>query len=119
MPTWLAVAFGGAGGAVLRWLVYARVSSALPYGTILVNVMGSFIMGCLFVVLASRGAGDPLRAGILVGFLGSFTTFSAFSLETVLLIEQGALKTALLYAASSVIICVLAAFAGLALARSF
>lgn len=119
MPTWLAVALGGGGGAVLRWVVSTRLNSALPYGTLLVNVIGSFAIGVLFVVLAHRGVDDPHRAGLIVGLLGGFTTFSAFSLETMTLIEQGAVKTALLYAVFSLIICVVAAFAGLALARSF
>ncbi len=119
MPTWLAVAIGGGSGAVLRWLVSSRFNSSLPYGTLLVNVIGSFLIGVLFVVLSHRGIDDPHKAGLVVGLLGGFTTFSAFSLETITLIEQGAVKTALLYAAFSLIICVIAAFAGLALARSF
>lgn len=118
MPTWLAVAFGGAGGAVLRWLVASRFNAAFPLGTLLVNVLGSFAIGYLFILLEGRGIGDPNRAGIIVGLLGGFTTFSAFSLETMQLIERGALKTALLYVASSLIICFIAAFTGVALARS-
>ena len=119
MPTWLAVAFGGAGGAVLRWLLSTRLNTSLPWGTLLVNVLGSFAIGYLFVVLDGRGIGDPHRAGIIVGLLGGFTTFSAFSLETMQLIELGAIKTALLYVAGSLIICLIAAFAGILLARSF
>lgn len=119
MPVWLAVALGGGSGAVLRWLVSSRLNGALPFGTLLVNIIGSFAIGLLLVVLTERGAGESLRAGLIVGLLGGFTTFSAFSLETLQLIESGEVKTALLYAASSLIICVLAAFAGVMLARSF
>lgn len=118
MPVWLAVVCGGGGGALLRWLVSTRLNSAFPFGTLCVNVVGSFAIGLLYVWLSERGAGEALRSGILVGLLGGFTTFSAFSLETVSLIERGEVKTALLYAASSLIICVFAAFLGLGLARS-
>ncbi len=103
---------------MLRWLVASRFNAAFPLGTLLVNVLGSFAIGYLFVVLEGRGIGDPHRAGLIVGLLGGFTTFSAFSLETMQLIERGALKMALLYVASSLIICVFSAYAGIAVARN-
>ncbi len=117
MPTWLAVAFGGAGGAVLRWLVASRFNAAFPLGTLLVNVLGSFAIGYLFVVLEGRGIGDPHRAGIIVGLLGGFTTFSAFSMETFNLLAQGAQGRALANILLNVGVCLLAAWAGVASAR--
>lgn len=114
----LAVATGGALGALLRWLIAAPLnSSGLPWGTLAVNIAGSFLIGAALVVFADKGGSDALRAGIVVGGLGGFTTFSAFSFETVQLLERGQVKTALLYAVGSMIICVCAAFAGIKLTK--
>ena len=118
----IAIAIGGAAGSVLRYWMSTAVSHALgrafPYGTLAVNVLGCLLMGMLFVVFATRGTGDGvLRAGILIGVLGGFTTFSAFSMETFILIEEGALLKALLNMAVSLVLCIVATWAGVIVTR--
>ncbi len=120
----LAVACGGALGAVLR---YAMVSWTLglmgrgfPYGTLLVNVLGSFAIGAAFVWFQSRGPHlEILRASLIVGVLGGFTTFSAFSLETLNLALGGHPGRAALNVLLSVVLCLAAAGAGVKLLKSF
>lgn len=119
----LAIAGGGAVGAVARFLVstgvYRLFGRDFPWGTLAVNVLGSFAMGLLFVLLLERSLMAPEgRAAILVGFLGAFTTFSTFSLETLTLVEQGAMVRALLNVAASVLLCVTACWAGMIAARA-
>lgn len=119
----LAIAGGGAIGAVARFLVstgvYRLMGRDFPWGTLAVNVFGSFAMGLLFVLLLERSLIAPeARAAILVGFLGSFTTFSTFSLETLTLVEQGEALRALLNVAVSVVLCVAACWAGIIAARA-
>lgn len=116
---YLAVAFGGAAGAVLRHALssFFRVAApgALPLGTLLVNLSGSFLIG---VCAAGVERGFPwLRPWLMVGFLGGFTTFSAFSLENMRLMRDGFPGMALLYALVSVGAGILLAFAGYAVAR--
>lgn len=118
----LYIAAGGAAGAVLRYLVstgvYALAGRGFPYGTLAVNVSGSLLMGVLAILLVERLAWDPAwRAGVLVGGLGAFTTFSTFSIETLYLIEQGDMAKALLNTVLSVTLCVAAAWVGLLLGR--
>ncbi len=119
----LAIAGGGAVGAVARFLVstgvYRLFGRDFPWGTLAVNVFGSFGMGLLFVLLLERSLiGPEARAAILVGFLGSFTTFSTFSLETLTLVEQGEMLRASLNVAASVLLCVAACWAGIIAARA-
>ena len=119
----LAIAGGGAVGAVARFLVstgvYRLFGRDFPWGTLAVNVVGSFGMGLLFVLLLERSLiGPEARAAILVGFLGSFTTFSTFSLETLTLVEQGEMLRALLNVAASLLLCVGACWAGIIAARA-
>lgn len=115
------VAFGGALGASLRFLVGVAVvrvtgPSEFPVAVLGVNILGSFLMG-LFVVLAAHKGLTHLSPLVMTGILGGFTTFSTFSLEAVTLIERGALSAASLYIAVSVVGSVLALVAGLWLAR--
>ena len=119
----LAVAFGGAVGAVGRYLAVTQVShwlgSGFPYGTLAVNVVGSFIMGALIEVFALVWSpSQVLRAFLTVGCLGAFTTFSTFSMETILLVERGETGQAAIYALASVVLSVLGFFAGLQLFRA-
>jgi CrcB protein len=119
----LAIAGGGAIGAVTRFLVstgvYRLLGRDFPWGTLAVNVLGSFAMGLLFMLLLERSLVAPeARAAILVGFLGSFTTFSTFSLETLTLVEQGDLLRGMLNVVASVVLCVAACWAGILAARA-
>lgn len=118
----LAIAAGGAVGAVLRfWMstgVYAIAGRDFPYGTLAVNVLGSLLMGLLTVLLIERlSLGPEWRAAILIGVLGGFTTFSTFSIETLNLIESGELLRAVANMLLSVILCVGAAWIGVMAGR--
>ncbi len=118
----LAIAAGGALGALMRyWVstaVYGWLGRGFPWGTLAVNVLGSLMMGVLYILLLERlTTGPEVRALLLIGFLGAFTTFSTFSIETFNLIEQAEIGKALLNMGVSVIACVLAAWAGVILGR--
>ncbi len=122
MRVLLAIALGSALGGVARYLagalVHAGVARTFPYGTMAVNVAGCALIGLAWVLLAARGeAGELPRAFLLVGVLGGFTTFSAFSLETLLLVEQQAFGKAAVYVAGSVAACIVATWAGMQLGR--
>ncbi|WP_455235292.1 fluoride efflux transporter CrcB [Thiogranum longum] len=116
-----AIAGGGAVGALLRyWMsngVYALAGRGFPYGTLAVNVLGSLIMGFLYIWLIERTLGSSLRAFLLVGLLGAFTTFSTFSIETLNLMEAGQFGRAVLNVLISVVLCIGAAALGVMLAR--
>ncbi|MBS04164.1 MAG: fluoride efflux transporter CrcB [Gammaproteobacteria bacterium] len=119
---WLAVAAGGAAGALLRWIANDAAGRAFgtqfPWGILGVNIIGSLAMGILYVLFVERDlVPEPWRAGLLVGLLGAFTTFSTFSLQALQLAEQGRFGAALGYCLMSVAMCVGAAFAGATLAR--
>ncbi|KHA53627.1 fluoride efflux transporter CrcB [Sulfitobacter geojensis] len=119
--TMLLVAFGGALGAALRFLSGVAVlrltgPAEFPVAIITVNVIGSFLMGVFVVVAAHRGL-THLSPFVMTGILGGFTTFSAFSLETVTLMERGAFGAAAIYVALSVGLSIAALMAGLWLAR--
>jgi CrcB protein len=119
----LLVAGGGATGAVMRYLLGAQAMRALgtgwPYGTLIANVLGGFLMGTLAGALALRGGADQERWRLLlgVGVLGGFTTFSAYSLEVALMIERREWASAAAYSLGSVALSVAALFAGLILMR--
>ena len=122
MKQLIAIAAGGALGAVMRYAmsnaVYSLLGRGFPYGTLAVNVVGSLLMGFLFVWLVERSALDAIwRAALLVGGLGAFTTFSTFSMETLNLLEEGALLPALLNVLLSVVLCIAAAWGGVLVAR--
>ena len=117
-----AIAGGGAIGALLRfWIsngVYSFMGRDFPYGTLAVNIIGSFAMGIGFILLVERAALAPeWRAFLLVGLLGALTTFSTFSIETLNLIESGALAKAAINMVGSVLVCVVAVWGGVLLAR--
>lgn len=120
----IGIALGGAFGSVLRFLVssgvYQWLGRAFPYGTLAVNLIGSFLIGFLTEVLILQRItfGAEYRAAILVGVLGGFTTFSTFSLETILLIEQGNLSKAGLNILISVCSCLFATWLGLLVGRT-
>ncbi len=118
----LAIAAGGAVGAVLRFwtssAVYSITGRDFPYGTLTVNVVGSLLMGLLSILLIERmSLGPEWRAAILVGLLGGFTTFSTFSLETLNLIQEGEHMRALMNVLISVVVCVSAAWLGVIAGR--
>lgn len=116
---WIAV--GGAIGSVARFATtewaLARWPSAFPWGTLLVNVLGSLIIGMLAALSESGRWQLPLlyRQFLMVGVLGGYTTFSSFSLQTLVLMRNGAAVTAGLYVLASVGLCLLAAWCGFAL----
>ena len=118
----LYIAIGGATGAVLRYWVsngaYALFGRGFPYGTLSVNIIGSLIMGILYVVLVERvHESAELRAALIVGLLGAFTTFSTFSIDTINLIESGEQLKAGLNIVCSVVLCVLGCWLGMLAAR--
>lgn len=120
IPT-LAVAAGGAVGSVLRYWAglgaHHLLGRGFPYGTLTVNIIGSFAIGVLYVLLVERASTPELRALLMTGLLGGFTTFSAFSIETVLLLEQGALLKALANIVLSLTLCLGCTLLGLAIGR--
>ena len=116
------VAFGGALGASCRYLTGIGILRVLgqtgfPLGIITVNILGSFLMGVFVALAANRGLPN-LSPLVATGFLGGFTTFSSFSLETINLYERGEVGLAALYVVSSVVLSVLGLFAGLWLMRA-
>lgn len=122
MAFYLAIALGGSVGALTRYwlttLIQDTNPTSFPLGTFLVNVTGCLLMGIFFVVFTEKVSLDAQwRPIIIIGFLGAMTTFSAFSLEALLLLEQGHYNTALLYIVGSVLVCLLAALAGMHITR--
>ena len=118
----LLVAIGGALGSIARYLMASSIQTAsgweFPIGTVLVNILGCFLMGILYVLIVARH--DPrhdLRALLMVGVMGGFTTFSSFSLETVTLAMNGHYTSATLNVLISVATCLTGTMLGVALAR--
>jgi CrcB protein len=125
MPTVvLAVAAGGAIGAILRWTVVRWAGHVLglgfPFGTLIVNVLGSLVMGVAAVAMMERFPGSWGRFApfLMTGVLGGFTTFSAFSLDVLYLIERGRNLAAATYVGGSVLLSVAGLWIGLTLARA-
>jgi len=118
----LAIAGGGALGALLRFgmsnSVYRLLGRDFPYGTMAVNVLGSLLMGFLFVLFVERMVvSAEWRSGLLIGLLGAFTTFSTFSFETLALFDAGASIKALVNIIASVVLCLVATWLGMILGR--
>jgi CrcB protein len=118
----LLVALGGAVGSVARYLMASSIQTAtgwdFPLGTVLVNILGCFLIGILYVLLVARP--DPrhdLRALLMVGVMGGFTTFSSFSLETVTMAMNGNYTGATLNVVISVAACLVGTVLGVTLAR--
>lgn len=119
---WIAVAVGGALGAIARYAVSTWIfqvsSHKFPYATLTVNVLGSFVMGILFVVIIERSALPvEMRSLWMIGFLGAFTTFSTFSLDALGLWQNGHPFMALLYVLATVVLCLLAISSSIWLTR--
>lgn len=123
MPTILVVALGGAIGSVLRYLmnnaVTVLVKTSFPLGIMSVNILGGLVMGILIGLFADQWqAPQNVRAFLVVGVLGGFTTFSTFSADTVLLWQRGEAMQAVLYMAGSVVLSIAALVAGMALVKT-
>jgi CrcB protein len=124
MGAWIAVAVGGALGSVARfWLAGAMTALTgprFPWGTLLINVLGSFVIGLVAGITltpARVGMHPDIRIFLMTGVCGGFTTFSAFSLQTLELLQIGEVVPAFGYAIGSVILCVVATYCGWLLGR--
>lgn len=122
MAIWLQVAVGGALGATLRFAVQGYClrlfGPGFPVGTLTVNVVGSLLMGLIAALLLARPEAARLQPLLLTGILGGFTTFSAFSLDTLALVQRGETSKALAYILASVLLPLLGVLGGYALGRS-
>lgn len=119
MNPFLQVALGGAIGATARYATYRMLAvhgPGFPVATVVVNVVGSFVMGLLAVLMAQR-IGNDYAPLLLTGVLGGFTTFSAFSLDALTLWERGQTGGAAIYVVTSVLLSLLAVVAGMAMGR--
>ena len=119
---YLLVFVGGGLGASLRHTINIAcakcIGTAFPYGTFIINVTGSIVMGLIAGYLAFKGeASQPWRLFLMTGILGGYTTFSAFSLDSAVLYERGEIGQALFYVLGSVVFSILGLFAGMALVR--
>ena len=127
MTEFLAIAMGGAVGALLRWGIMLGMTNVLresfPLGTLLVNVIGSLLIGVAFVCLVERiqtegiATSPAFKSAVMIGVLGAFTTFSTFSLQTLEMFADGRGMAGSLYVISSVVLCLLATALGIGLAR--
>jgi CrcB protein len=118
--TYSAIAIGGAIGACLRfavgeWMLHL-FGRAFPFGTLLVNILGSFVIGLLYgLLITEQIAPNPWRIFIGIGVLGAFTTFSTFSMDTVLLLQQGDWQKAIANVVLNLVLCLTLAWLGLKL----
>ena len=124
MKELLFVAAGGALGSSMRYLVssgiYTWFGRAFPWGTLVVNVVGSFVIGLLSILLVEKfNVAQEWRLAIVVGVLGGFTTFSSFSWDTLDLMQQGLTFKAMLNVLANVAMCLVAAWLGAVWAKSF
>lgn len=115
------VAIGGAIGAVGRYLTGVAAVRVMghgyPWGTLTVNIVGSFLMGVLIVFLMTKDGDLRIAPLLMTGMLGGFTTFSAFSLDALTIFERGQVGQAALYVIASVVLSLLAIFLGVMIAR--
>jgi CrcB protein len=121
MRAWVSIGVAGAVGVLARHAVQQIVPrhGGVPWGTLLVNISGAFILGFLFTLIVRRfEVAMWVQEALLVGFLGGYTTFSAFSLETFLMLDHGQVALAASYSLGSVLGGVTAVFAGIHLARA-
>ncbi len=123
MSNLLLVGAGGAIGSMARYLIglwtLQRFGPGFPWGTLGVNITGSFLIGLLAeLIMRKFGASADMRLFLITGVLGGYTTFSAFSLDAITLFERGDTILAITYIAASVVLSILAVFAGLALMRA-
>jgi CrcB protein len=114
MPPVILVVVGGAAGSLARWALAGAVDGRLPWGTLLVNLSGCAAIGAAAALAGDRAWVKPL---VMAGFLGGFTTYSAWSLQVVTLFQEQRLAAALGYAGATAVGCVLACWAGWSLAR--
>lgn len=121
MLTLLAIGIGGFVGSITRYGaargVFAVAGGTFPLGTLAVNVCGSFLLGLILTASEIRPLDPNVRAGLAVGFCGGFTTMSTFSFETLALIERGSLPLALANVLTTVVLCQLSVWLGVAAAR--
>ena len=120
---YIAIACGGAVGAVSRYWLATTMErfnqTNFPLGTFTVNLLGSFLIGMFFILFAEKiELAHQWRPIVIIGFLGAMTTFSTFSLDAILLMQQGNYNTAVFYLVTSVCVCLLAAWCGMLLARA-
>lgn len=121
---WLAIALGGAVGAILRHLItlwtFPVFNGKFPLGTLLVNVIGSCLIGIVYVLIVHRMLlGEEWRLMLMTGLFGALTTFSTFSLDTLMLWHNGQPLTALAYVIISLVLCLCATAAAVALAMKY
>ncbi|MDE0786549.1 MAG: fluoride efflux transporter CrcB [Porticoccaceae bacterium] len=119
---WFAVAIGGALGSIARYALSTYIfdisSHKFPYATLIVNVLGTFVMGILFVVIVERSAMPAeMRSLLMIGFVGAFTTFSTFSLDALGLWQNGHIFMSLVYMLATIILCLIAISSAIWLTR--
>ncbi|MAV76410.1 MAG: fluoride efflux transporter CrcB [Cellvibrionales bacterium] len=124
VTTLVAVASGGAIGAILRYAInvwfVTNYSSTFPWPTLIANAIGALFIGILYVLIAEKGlVAVTWRPFLVIGLLGALTTFSSFSLETITLIEQAEWFLAVVYMLSSVLLCIMLTWLGITLTRIF
>lgn len=121
MGHWLGIMIGGGLGSLCRYglasAVYATFGRDFPWGTLAANILGCFLIGVLTIVIAERQLDEIWRTTLVVGFLGGFTTFSSFSLETIVLLQNNDPIKALLNILLSIGICLLSTWVGMLIAK--
>lgn len=117
----IVIGVGGALGAMARYalstFIYQKYAHTFPWGTFLVNILGCFLLGIVYVLGVKYFSSSNIRLFIMVGFLGAFTTFSAFSIETLNIIKAGQIKIALSYGFGSLFFCLIAVWMGVAMTQ--